>query len=106
MEKRCEDHNTEQKKSDLDNDLTHEEELKRAMDLVEKQLDPDGTNLQLPRDRKNNIASTQNTIELGLLLEKENSLHQDSVASAIESEEISHRPSAEFLERLERVYQI
>ena len=48
-------------------------------------------------------------IDLGDLLQKEKATEPErnySGASVVESEDLSHRPSAEFLEKLERAYQI
>jgi len=72
------------------------------MDQIEIRVG--SNNLELPaKGERDNLASSQKMTDLGMLEKVHHHQRQPSAGSAIESEDLSHQPSAEFLERLERV---
>lgn len=81
-------------------DHREEEDLKQAMDQIEV---VGSSNLELPaKNERENLASSQKMAGLSKTLEKLHQRKPSAGSAAVESEDLSHQPSAEFLERLER----
>ncbi len=105
MEQRLASHN-EQKQTSLselkskNGEPSEEDELKQAMEQIEIKT-PNAVEAIQPASQVN-MASSQQMVGISGALDKVHA-RRPSSNSAIDSDNMSHQPSAEFLERLERV---